>query len=123
MVPNERIIFEYVDAIIANPGIQGFAGPTYLPKTSSIWCQAVNLAGVSWFWSYPKIAKNVVPWAVTANVLLKRTGIYFNLDFPKTGGRVNLFYLIFVFSVFGHFKLNALVLISFCHFLIYLCSP
>ena len=84
--PGEDIIRAYLQAIRDHPDALGFAGPTFLPKTTSTRCLGARLAGIINFWDMPNRAPSV-PWAVTANVMFKRNAlIKFETRLPKTGG-------------------------------------
>lgn len=84
--PSATIVEQYVAAIRAHPEEQGFAGPTYFPELPNVRCLAIRLAGITHFWDRPAWSQRT-PWAVTANVLLRRRpDLVFDLQFPKTGG-------------------------------------
>lgn len=66
----------------------GFAGPTILPHLPQLFPCAAHMSDISFFWGAPAWWRVTVPWAVTANMVLKNSAAChrFGLQFPKTGG-------------------------------------
>ncbi|KAG1805302.1 glycosyltransferase family 2 protein [Suillus subaureus] len=91
ITPQDDILIEAEKAIRSNPQAAGFIGNTYFPVASTIFTNAVHLAGVTYFWDIAaKMPQNEsdMPWGVTANLIARRVqdGVEFDLQFPKTGG-------------------------------------
>ncbi|KAG2341695.1 glycosyltransferase family 2 protein [Suillus weaverae] len=91
VTPQDDILIEAEKAIRLNPQAAGFIGNTYFPVASTIFTNAVHLAGVTHFWDIAaKMPQNEsdMPWGVTANLIARRVqdGVEFDLQFPKTGG-------------------------------------
>ncbi|KIK36718.1 glycosyltransferase family 2 protein [Suillus luteus UH-Slu-Lm8-n1] len=91
VTPQDDILVEAEKAIRSNPRAAGFIGNTFFPVASTIFTNAVHLAGVTHFWDIAaKMPQNEsdMPWGVTANLIARRVqdGVEFDLQFPKTGG-------------------------------------
>ncbi|KAG1855674.1 glycosyltransferase family 2 protein [Suillus subalutaceus] len=91
ITPQGDILIEAEKAIRSNPQAAGFIGNIYFPVASTIFTNAVHLAGVTYFWDIAvKMPQNEsdMPWGVTANLIARRVqdGVEFDLQFPKTGG-------------------------------------
>ena len=86
VLPDEKIVKFYAEAILTNPEKDGFVGKSILTKGFKRSTDAVHMAQTSFFWTICDHFKHV-PWGVTANLLVKRhNDLKFGLDFPKTGG-------------------------------------
>lgn len=88
---DDDILIEAEKAIRSNPQAAGFVANTYFPIASTIFTNAVHLAGVTYFWDIAaKMPQNEsdMPWGVTANLIARRVqdGVEFDSQFPKTGG-------------------------------------
>lgn len=56
------------------------AGPTCLPHAPGLVAGAVQLSDVGFFWEAPSNPTfPMVPWAVTANLMIKNTDIRFSM--------------------------------------------
>ncbi|KAG2143095.1 glycosyltransferase family 2 protein [Suillus clintonianus] len=91
VTPQADILIEAEKIIRLNPQAAGFIGNTYFPVASTIFTNAVHLAGVTFFWDIAaKMPQNEsdMPWGVTANLIARRVqdDVEFDLQFPKTGG-------------------------------------
>jgi nucleoside-diphosphate-sugar epimerase/glycosyltransferase involved in cell wall biosynthesis len=86
--PRSDIFVEAEKLIRAYPKAAGFIGNALFPPAQAIFPTAVHLAGVTYFWDIANKISDDVPWGVTANLLARRNrdGVYYNLQFPKTGG-------------------------------------
>ncbi|KAL0025926.1 hypothetical protein WJX77_004138 [Trebouxia sp. C0004] len=82
--PSVGCLDAYVQAARQHPEAAGFAGPTCLPHGSGLVAAAVQLSDVGFFWEAP--SSNVfpkVPWAVTANMMIKNTDLRCSPDFAS----------------------------------------
>ncbi|KAG2127597.1 nucleotide-diphospho-sugar transferase [Suillus bovinus] len=91
VIPQDDILIKAEKAIRSNPQAAGFIGNSYFPVASTVFTNAVHLAGVTYFWDIAaKMSENEsdMPWGVTANLIARRVqdGVEFDLQFPKTGG-------------------------------------
>tara|TARA_B100001094_G_scaffold268965_1_gene272916 strand:- start:5574 stop:7298 length:1725 start_codon:yes stop_codon:yes gene_type:complete len=86
---DNNIIQEYVNAIKQNPEANGFVGLSRLPYDGRNWTNAIHTT-CTFFWHISEWAykyNKKVPWGVTANLMIKwKPGLYFDTDYPKTGG-------------------------------------
>jgi hypothetical protein len=85
VVPDPAILDEYAAAASRHPGHAGFVGFSELPELPEAFPVAVHLSGVSFFWRAAREMPRV-PWGVTANLLVRRTGLRFDPAYAKTGG-------------------------------------
>jgi len=97
VTPRLDILIETEKVIRSHPHAAGFIGNTFFPVASTIFTNAVHLAGVTFFWDIAaKMPQNEsdMPWGVTANLIARRfqDGIEFDLQFPKTGGGEDIDY-------------------------------
>ncbi|KAJ2973139.1 hypothetical protein NUW54_g12119 [Trametes sanguinea] len=95
VTPNDDLLLEAEKAISAHPRAAGFVGNAKFPSADSIFTAAVHLAGVTYFWDIAEKIDSDVPWGVTANLIARRNvpdGVYFDLQFPKTGGGEDIDY-------------------------------
>ncbi|KAL0050914.1 hypothetical protein WJX82_009838 [Trebouxia sp. C0006] len=85
--PSLGCLDAYVQAARQHPEAAGFAGPTCLPHGPGLVAAAVQLSDVGFFWEAPSSTVfPKVPWAVTANMMIKNTNLRFQDCYPKTGG-------------------------------------
>jgi glycosyltransferase involved in cell wall biosynthesis len=101
VLPSNEILQEYLMAQAAHPDYDGFVGSTELvqldPSTPSTLFQiAVQLSGITYFWSAPATASEM-PWGITANVFFRKSHlpdeqIFFDLSYFKTGGGEDIDY-------------------------------
>ncbi len=71
IVPNENLLYEYVDAIEHTPGAIGFAGTTEFPTPFNAVTKALEINGTVGHFKAAKYHPEIV-WAPTANILLNR---------------------------------------------------
>jgi len=86
--PSENLLKEAENIIRAYPCHIGFVGHSQFPPTMNMYTNAIQLAGVSFFWEIASKMKEDIPWGVTANLLIKRIddGVKFLPCFPKSRG-------------------------------------
>ncbi|KAG2111913.1 uncharacterized protein F5147DRAFT_651043 [Suillus discolor] len=87
VTPQDDILIEAKKAIRANPQAAGFIGNTYFPVASTVFTNAVHLAGVTYFWDIAaKMPENEsdMPWGVTVSQSISSPAVF--RTFPKTGG-------------------------------------
>jgi glycosyltransferase involved in cell wall biosynthesis len=87
IVPNENLLYEYVDAIENRPDAIGFAGTTDFPTTFNAVTKALEINGTVGHFKAAKSQPEMV-WAPTANILLNRQKIdpdLFDAHLNKSG--------------------------------------
>ena len=73
----------------------GFVGTTILPSVTGLLHEATRLSDITFFYNLPQCMGNNVPWGVTANLMVRRVeGLYFDMDYSKTGGGEDVDYCI-----------------------------
>ena len=97
VTPQADILVEAEKVIRSHPHAAGFIGNTLFPVASTVFTNAVHLAGVTYFWDIAtKMSQNEsdMPWGVSANFIARRAqdGVEFDLQFPKTGGGEDIDY-------------------------------
>lgn len=87
--PHADVVKEYCQAI-AQSGhtAAGFVGSSSFPSPPNARCRGVQASHLTYFWNVADScgALQPAPWAVTANVAVRRTAARFDPFYPKTGG-------------------------------------
>ena len=89
VIPCERLLDEYLSAIMRYPKAAGFVGSTILPQPQTLVEHAIYACHIAFFYNISMKMKSP-PWGVTANLCVAKwatnNSIWFDNRFPKTGG-------------------------------------
>lgn len=88
IIPNDDILFYYINAIQYSNPIQGFVGVTKFPESVNSFTKGVVASDILTFFSLAEDYEEM-SWGATANLVIKREAIgslRFSKNFPKFGG-------------------------------------